>query len=162
MKNINTSLITSAIKCDFFNDKIEKNLLFANLFRNLKQFVNILQKNKTLPVCIVLDENSSANFNILLKKYLKFSKQNKVKVITNREALEYKEQAIFLFFFDKKKHNTVIFKSAYSSHSFPLVFDYSNKKKKCSFYKILGGFNNYRQFLFLISLISSVKLKTTV
>lgn len=160
MNKVKTLLILSAIQCDFFSNSTNKELFpvatNVAMFKDLKQFVNIIQKNKELSICIVIEETKNMTFFALIYKYLQVVKNKKIKILTSREALECKTQAVFLFFYDKKQKNSFITKASRTSYSFPLVFNYKNRKNISSFYKIAGSFSNYKQFLFLISLISAV------
>lgn len=153
MKTINTPLILSAVQSDIFSNTVVDSSTCEKILKNLKQFIQIIKKNKNLPIYLVLDGDKNFSFQKLLAKYLIFSKKN-IKIIPMREARSCKEQVIFLFIYHKKVKDSNVVSASQNSCSFPFLFNQT--KNNFLLFKVLGNFNNYKHYLFLISLLESI------
>lgn len=154
MKKLSTSLILTTIQSDFFNFQQIKDNDFLEQLKNLKQFIYILKNKKNLQICFISEEEETTiDFFFILKKYLKTKK--KINVITTRKAYESKKPVIYLFICNKKVNKTLIFKASKNSQSISFVFNYE-KNENTSSYHISKVLNNYKQLVYLISLINNL------
>lgn len=150
-KKLTTPIIKMALQTDFFSYD-NTNLKILDILKNIKQFIIILKKNKNLPICFVIQENINVNAFYLINKYIS---KKKVALMSIRQALLFQDEVILIFLCNKNINNKIINKISENALAFSFTFNYK-KTQVFSVYNILTNFENYKQFLFLITLINNI------